>query len=95
VVTGVPGQNAGQIHAIKLDNNFFEMVEEFKCLGSTLTDKNSVQEEIKSRLKSGNACYYSVENLLSSSLLSTTLKIQIYRIIILLVVLYEGILISP
>ena len=41
------------------------------------------QEEIKSRLKLGNACYYSVQNLLSSSLLSKKLKIKIYRTIIL------------
>ena len=38
-----------------------------------------IQEEIKSRLKVGNACYYSVQNLLSSSLLSKKLKIKIYR----------------
>ena len=42
----------------------------------------------KSRLKLGNACYYSVQNLLSSRLLSKNLKIKIYRIIILPVVLY-------
>ena len=45
-------------------------------------------EEIKSRLKLGNACYYSVQNLLSNSLLSKKLKIKIYRTIILPVVLY-------
>jgi hypothetical protein len=43
---------------------------------------------IKTRLKLGNACYYSVQNLLSSSLLSKNLKIKIYRTIILPVVLY-------
>jgi len=57
-------------------------------LGTTLTNQNSIQEEIKSRLKSGNACYLSVQNLLSSSLLSTNLKIKIYRTIILPVVFY-------
>ena len=65
-----------------------ERVEEFKYLGTTLTDQNSIQEETKSRLKSGNACYYSVQNLLSSSLLSKNLKIKIYRTIILPVVVY-------
>jgi uncharacterized membrane protein YdbT with pleckstrin-like domain len=40
-----------------------------KYLGTTLTNQNSVQEEIKSRVKSGNACYHSVQNLLFSSLL--------------------------
>jgi hypothetical protein len=52
-----------------------------------LTGQNSIQEEIKSRLKLGNACYHSVQNLLSSRLLSINLKVRIYRIIILLVVL--------
>ena len=45
-------------------------------------------EEIKSRLKSGNACYHSVQNLLSSRLLSKNLKIKIYRTVIFPVVLY-------
>jgi len=56
-------------------------VEEFKYLGTTLTNQNSFQEEIKSRLKSGNTCYHSVQNLLSSSLLSKNLKIKIHRTI--------------
>ena len=63
-------------------------MEEFKYLGTTLTNQNSIQEEIQSRLKSGNACYHSVQNLLSSSLLSKNLKIKIHRTIILPVVLY-------
>jgi hypothetical protein len=58
-------QNAGQSHYIKIDNSSFEMVEELKYLGTTLTNQNSIQEEMKSRLKSGNACYHSVQNLLS------------------------------
>jgi len=45
-------------------------------------------EEIKSRLKSGNACYHLVQNLLSSRLLSKNLMIKIYRTVILPVVLY-------
>jgi hypothetical protein len=63
-------------------------VEEFKYLGTTSTNQNSVQEEIKSRLMSGNACYHSLQNRLSSSLLSKNAKIVIYRTIILPVVLY-------
>jgi hypothetical protein len=63
-------------------------VEEFKYLGTTLTNQNSIQEEIKGRLKSGNACYHSVQNPLPSSLLSKNLKIKIYRTIISPVVLY-------
>jgi len=73
---------------MKTDNSSFERVEDFNYLGTTLTIQNSSQKEIKSRLKLGNACYYSVQNLLSSSLLSLKLKIKIHRIIILPVVLY-------
>jgi hypothetical protein len=51
-------------------------------------NQNIIQEEIKRRLNSGNACYHSVQNLLSSHLLSENLKIRIYRPIILPVVLY-------
>ena len=57
-------------------------MEQFKYLGTTLTYQNSMQEEIKSRLKLGNACYRSVQNILSSSLLSKNIKIKINRIII-------------
>ena len=57
-------------------------MEEFKYLGTTLTNQNSIPEEIKSRLRSGNACYHSS---LSSRLLSKNLKTKIYRTIILLV----------
>ena len=73
---------------MKMDNSSIERVEGFKYLGTTLKNQNSIQEEIKCRLKLGNACHYSVHNLLSPSLLSKTLKIKIYRTIILLVVLY-------
>ena len=59
---------------------------QFRYLGTSTTNQNSIQEEIKSRLKSGNACYHSVQNLLSSSSLSKNIKI--YRTIILPVVLY-------
>jgi len=52
-------------------------------------DQNSIQKEIKCRLMIGNACYYSVQNLLYSSLLSKHMKIKIHRRIIFLVVLYE------
>ena len=50
-------QNAGRIHSMKIDNRSIETVEEFKYLGTTITNQNSIHEEIKSRLKLGNACY--------------------------------------
>ena len=71
-------QNAGRIHSVRTNNSTFERVEEFKYLGTMLTHQNSFAEEIKSRLRSGNACYNSVQNLLSSRLLSKNLKIKIY-----------------
>ena len=57
-------------------------------MGKTLTNQNSIAEEIKSKLRSENACYHSEQNLLSSRLLSKNLKIKIYRTIILPIVLY-------
>ena len=82
-------QNAGQRHIIKTDNISLEMAEEFKYWGTTVTYQNSIQEDLKSRLKSGNACYHSVQNLLPFSLLFKNRKITIYRTIIFPVVLYE------
>ena len=81
-------QNAGRIHSVGFENSTFDRVEGFKYLGTTLTNQNSIAEEIKSRFKSGNACYHSVQNIFSSRLLSKNLKIKIYRTIILPVVLY-------
>jgi UDP-galactopyranose mutase len=72
-------QNAGRNHSIKVDDSSLDRVEEFKYLGTTLMNQNSIQEDVKSRLKSGNASYYSVQNPLSSRLLSKNLKITIYR----------------
>jgi len=68
---------------LMIDNSTFERVEEFKYLGTTLTNQNSIAEEIKCSLRSGNACYHSVQNLLSSRLLSKNLKIKIFRTTIL------------
>jgi hypothetical protein len=63
-------QNAGQSHNVRTSNNSSEKVEQFKYFGTTLTNQNSIQEEIKSKLKSGNACYHLVQNVLSASLKS-------------------------
>jgi hypothetical protein len=60
----------------------------FKYLGMTVTNQNLIQEEIKRRLNSGNTSYHSVQNLFSPHLLSQSLKIRIYKTVILPVVLY-------
>ena len=67
VVVMTQVQNAERSYSIKTDNRSFERTEKFKCLDTTLTNQNSIEEETKSRLKPGNACYHSVQKLSSSS----------------------------
>jgi hypothetical protein len=81
-------QNGRQSSNIKTGNTSFETVEQFKYFGTKLKKQNYIhEEEIKSGLKSGNAFYHSVQNILSSSLISKNVKIKICRTIILPVVL--------
>jgi hypothetical protein len=79
--------NSGQNQNIRIANDSFENVATFKYLGTTLTNQDDIHDEIK-RLNSGNACYYSFQNLLSSCLISKDLKIKIYKTVIFPVVLY-------
>jgi hypothetical protein len=81
-------QNVGQNRDVKIAKRLFENVSQFKYLGTTVTNQNLIQEEIKRRFNSGNACYHSVQNLLSSHPLSKNLKVRIHKTIILPVVLY-------
>jgi hypothetical protein len=81
-------QNVGQEQDIRIANRSSENVSQFKCLETTVTHQNLIQEEVKRRSNSGNACYHSVQNLLSSRLLPENLKITICKTIILPVVLY-------
>jgi hypothetical protein len=82
-------QNAGQNWNIKTANKSFKNVLQFLYLGMTVTNQNLIQEEIKRRLNSGNACYHLVQNLLSSRMLSKNVKVRIYKTIMLPVVLYR------
>jgi hypothetical protein len=70
-------QNAGQNRDIKIANKCFENAAQFRYLGTTVTNQNLIQEESKRRLNSGNAFYRSVQNLLSSPMLSRNIKIRI------------------
>ena len=79
--------SAGRSHTVKTDNCSFKWAEELKYLGTTLTNQNSIHEEIKSRLMSGNTCYHLVQKLLTFSLLSKNKKMKAYRTIILPLVL--------
>jgi hypothetical protein len=80
-------QNVGKNHNIKIFTSYFENVAKFKYLGTTTTNQILIHEAIKSRLILGNACYHSIQNLLSPRLLFTNVKIRIYRSIIMPVVL--------
>jgi hypothetical protein len=80
--------SAGQNHYIKIANILFENVSQFRYLGMTVTNQNLIQEEIKRRMNSGNACYHSVQYLLSSCPLSLNIKIRLYKTIILSVARY-------
>jgi hypothetical protein len=81
-------ENADRNWDIKRGNRLYEMVSQFKYLVMRVTNQNLIQEEIERRLNSGNACYHSVQNLLSSHLLSKNVKIRLYKTVILPVVLY-------
>jgi hypothetical protein len=82
-------QNSGQYHDIKIGNRSFENMARLKYLGTTVTNQNLIQDEFTRRLNSGNACYHSVQKLLSYRLVSKDIKIRIYKIIMLPMALYR------
>jgi hypothetical protein len=59
-----------------------------QIFGTTIANQNLIKKEIKNRLNSGNDCYHSVQNVLSSHLLSKNVKIRVYKTSIFTVVLY-------
>jgi hypothetical protein len=81
-------QNIGQNRDIKIANGSFENVSQFRFLGTTITNQNLIEAEIKRRLNSGNACYHSVQNFLFARLLLKNVKSRIRKTIILPVTLY-------
>jgi hypothetical protein len=68
--------HAGQNRYMRRANKSFENLAQFRYLGMTVTNQDVIQEEIKRRLNSGNACYHSVQNLLSSRLISKNVKLE-------------------
>jgi hypothetical protein len=81
-------QNVGRNRDIILANRSFGNVSRFKYLWTTVTNQNFIQEEIKRRLNSGNSCYHSIQNLLSSRLLSKNVQFGIYKTTVYPSVLY-------
>jgi hypothetical protein len=77
-------RNADQNRDIKLAYRSFENVSQFKDFGTAVTNQILIQEKIKRKLNSGNACYHSIQNLLSSRLLSNCLKVRAHKTIIFL-----------
>jgi DNA-binding Lrp family transcriptional regulator len=72
-------QNAGQNQNISIAIKSFEIVVDFKHLGTTVTYKNYMQIKIRSSLNSGNAFCPAVQKPLSSHLLPKNIRIEIYR----------------
>jgi hypothetical protein len=67
---------------------FIKNATQFKHLGTVVTYQNYIHKEIKSRLNSGRACYLSVQTILSSLVLSKSLKTKLYKTKVLPVVLH-------
>ena len=81
-------QNIVQTQNIVNENLSFENVGKFKYMGITVANKKDIREEIKRRICMGNECYYSLEKILSSRLLSKKPKVDRYETIIFPVALY-------
>jgi hypothetical protein len=71
-------QNAEENNNIQIGNKSFETMEQFKYLGTILRMKFSLMKKLRADSTSGNACYYSVQNIFRTSLLPKSVKIKIY-----------------
>jgi hypothetical protein len=68
-------QKERQNRDIKIANKSYGNVSRFKYLGATVTNENLIEEKIKRRSNSSNACYHQAQNILSSRLISKNVKI--------------------
>jgi hypothetical protein len=74
IISYHPNSGQNQNTSIRIANERFEKVAKFTYLETTLKNQNEIHDDIKSRLNSGNACYYSVQNLLSTRLIPKETK---------------------
>jgi hypothetical protein len=88
-------QNAGQNDNTKIANKSFQNVEKFKYLMKTLPNQNYMHKEIKSSLKSGNACYHSVRDILPSFSPSRSIKIKMQYMELYFCVFCMGVNLGP
>ena len=77
-------------HVSKLDTQgeSFERVNQFKYLGSILTDDNNISEEVRSRVTSGNKCFFALSNVFKSKIINRKLKITAFNTILKPIVMY-------
>jgi hypothetical protein len=72
---------------LRVEGVVFEEVTTFKYLGSLITKKNEIGEEIKTRIAAGNRCYYGL-HLFRSRTVSRIVKIKIYKTILKPIVMF-------
>lgn len=84
----VDRENIQHPPAIKLNNNEYSIVKQFRYLGTIITEDNSIVPEICTRIRNANKCYFALQNILKSRSLSRKSKIRTYKAIIQPILLY-------
>jgi hypothetical protein len=73
---------------LRIGNKTFEAVQGFQYLGNIIGNTNNNNKCIKDRIVKGNKAYYANRQLVNSSLISRSSKLQIYRTLVRPVVTY-------